>query len=71
MVRLGDLDLQQDDDGATPMNILIEDRKVHEKYNPTTFVNDIAILRLQNDVTFTSRSLPIIQITDALEILSV
>jgi hypothetical protein len=61
MARLGELDLQRDDDGATPIDILIEDRKVHDSYNPTTFVNDVAILRLQNDVTFTSTSLPGIQ----------
>lgn len=61
MARLGELDLERDDDGATPIDILIEDHKVHNNYDPRTFVNDVAILRLQNDVNFTSRSLPGIQ----------
>jgi hypothetical protein len=55
VVRLGELDLQRDDDGAKPIDILVEGRKVHNDYNPTTFVNDVAILRLQNDVTFSSK----------------
>ncbi|PNF34236.1 hypothetical protein B7P43_G17518 [Cryptotermes secundus] len=59
MARLGELDLKDDNDGATPTDILIVDRKVHEEYNPTTFVNDIAILRLQDAVTFTALIRPI------------
>jgi hypothetical protein len=55
MARLGELDLKDDNDGAKPIDILIVDRKVHEEYNPTTFVNDIAILKLHNAVTFTGK----------------
>jgi hypothetical protein len=55
MARLGELDLGDDDDGATPTDLLIVNRKVHEEYNPTTFVNDISILRLENDVIFTGK----------------
>ena len=55
VARLGELDLKRDDDGATPIDILIQDRKVHEGDNPTSFTNDIAILKLQDDVTFTSK----------------
>lgn len=59
VARLGELDLKRDDDGATPIDILIQDRKVHEGYNPTSFTNDIAILKLQDDVTFTTLIRPI------------
>jgi hypothetical protein len=55
VARLGELVLKDDDDGAKPIDVLITDRKVHEEYNPTSFVNDIAILRLQDDVIFTSK----------------
>lgn len=59
VARFGELDLNREDDGAAPIDILIQDRKVHEGYNPTTFTNDIAILKLQNDVTFTNLIQPI------------
>ncbi|KDR18888.1 venom protease-like isoform X2 [Zootermopsis nevadensis] len=59
MARLGELDLERDDDGATPIDILIEDHKVHNNYDPRTFVNDVAILRLQNDVNYTNLIRPI------------
>jgi hypothetical protein len=57
MARLGELDLRDDNDGAKPIDLLIVNRKVHEEYNPTTFVNDISILSLQNDVIFTGKLL--------------
>jgi hypothetical protein len=57
MARLGELDLRDDNDGAKPTDLLIVNRKVHEEYNPTTFVNDISILSLQNDVIFTGNLL--------------
>ncbi|XP_069687959.1 venom protease-like [Periplaneta americana] len=59
LARLGDLDLKNDSDGASPINVPIEDRMVHEDYNPTTFVNDIAIIRLNQDVDFTPMIHPI------------
>ena len=52
MARIADLNLKDDNDGATPVERLIESSKVHEEYDPTTFVNDIAILRLNDDVQF-------------------
>lgn len=52
--RIGDLDLFSDQDGANPVEILIAERIIHNGYNPTTFVNDIAILRLETPVKYTS-----------------
>ncbi|PSN55476.1 Venom serine protease Bi-VSP [Blattella germanica] len=59
MARIADLDLKQDNDGSKPVERTIEDKKIHEGYNPTTFVNDIAILRLNEDVEFTDYVRPI------------
>ncbi|KAK6635564.1 hypothetical protein RUM44_000816 [Polyplax serrata] len=58
-VRLGDLNLYRDDDGAHPVEIPIADRIIHPGYNPTTFVNDIAILRMEKPVTFTKLIRPV------------
>ncbi|XP_065166029.1 venom protease-like [Atheta coriaria] len=51
VVRVGDLDLYSDDDGATPLNVPIAKKMIHEEYSPTVFVNDIAILTLEHPVT--------------------
>ncbi|CAH0384422.1 unnamed protein product [Bemisia tabaci] len=52
-VRLGDLNLDPNaEDGASPVDYMIEESIVHPE-------NDIAILRLQKDVTFTNLIQPI------------
>lgn len=53
MVRIGDLNLVRDDDGAYPIDVEIEQKILHPDYSPTAFVNDIAVLRLVRDVQFT------------------
>nr|QFZ95600.1 serine protease 4 [Lasioderma serricorne] len=47
IVRLGDLDLYDDADGASPVNVPIVNMKVHEGYDPNQHTNDIAILTLE------------------------
>lgn len=47
MARLGELDLEDDEDGASPVDIEIEAKHVHPDYSPTRFTNDIAILTLK------------------------
>ncbi|XP_060537059.1 venom protease-like isoform X2 [Cylas formicarius] len=47
LVRLGELDLYDDNDGAYPENIPIKSSKVHEAYSATQFTDDIAILTLE------------------------
>lgn len=49
MVRLGDLNLFDDNDGAFPEDINIVSSKIHEDYSPTKFTNDIAILTLEKE----------------------
>ena len=54
-MRLGDLDLFSDGDGVTPMDIPIEEVIKSPIYNPATFQNDIAILKLKEKVPFSRR----------------
>ncbi|CAH1103408.1 unnamed protein product [Psylliodes chrysocephalus] len=49
VVRLGDLNLFDDNDGAFPEDINIVSSKIHEDYSPTKFTNDIAILTLEKE----------------------
>lgn len=50
LARVGDLDLYDDQDGVTPVDIPIINRRVHENYNPTAHIFDIAILTLKSPV---------------------
>ncbi|XP_035739812.1 venom protease-like [Vespa mandarinia] len=59
MARLGDLDLNSTTDGADPINILILNKILHPKYNPTSYTNDIAIIKLAEDVPFSQNIHPI------------
>ncbi|XP_018325611.1 venom protease isoform X2 [Agrilus planipennis] len=56
-VRVGDLDLYSDDDGANPVEVLVASTKIHEDYNPrVSYTNDIAILTLAKEVNSPSLS---------------
>lgn len=56
MVRLGELDLNPTvDDGASPLDVSIELVLPHEEYNSQRLVNDIAVLKLRDRVTFGSK----------------
>ncbi|KAF2883808.1 hypothetical protein ILUMI_22394 [Ignelater luminosus] len=46
LVRLGELDLYSDQDGASPNDIDISKTKLHEDYDPVAHTNDIAIITL-------------------------
>ncbi|XP_046972203.1 venom serine protease Bi-VSP-like [Vanessa cardui] len=59
VVRLGELDLAREDEGATPIDVLIKYKIKHEGYNAKSFTNDIGLLILQNDVQFTDLIRPI------------
>ena len=59
-VRLGEHELNNDNDGATPLDIEIESKVIHENYNPKNLSNDIAVLTLKQDVeTFDEKISPI------------
>ncbi|CAG5056907.1 unnamed protein product [Parnassius apollo] len=59
LVRLGELDLAKDDEGATPVDVLIKNKIKHEEYSPKAFTNDIGILVLDRKVKFTNFIRPI------------
>lgn len=54
VVRLGEHNLRQND-GATPVDYLIQRKIVHPNYNPDTSENDIALLILEEDVRFSGK----------------
>ncbi|XP_011684750.1 PREDICTED: venom prothrombin activator nigrarin-D-like [Wasmannia auropunctata] len=58
-VRIGDLDLNDDYDGATPFEDFIERKTVHPEYNPRTYTNDVAVLKTSQEVPFTLSVHPI------------
>ena len=47
---MGEHELNNDNDGATPLDIEIESKVIHENYNPKNLSNDIAVLTLKEDV---------------------
>ncbi|XP_076297027.1 venom serine protease Bi-VSP isoform X2 [Lasioglossum baleicum] len=59
MVRIGDLNLLRDDDGAYPVEVEIEERIIHPGYSTSGFVNDIAVLRLAQDVPISDHVHPV------------
>ncbi|KAG6451334.1 venom serine protease Bi-VSP isoform X1 [Manduca sexta] len=59
IVRLGELDLVRDDDGAAPIDIFIKHMIKHEQYNPKAYTNDIGILVLEKEVEFSDLIRPI------------
>nr|ADD38225.1 Proclotting enzyme [Lepeophtheirus salmonis] len=58
-VRLGEHDLEDENDGAQPRDYGIIKTIIHPDYHPIRFNNDIAILVLSNDVEFDHRITPI------------
>ncbi|XP_071451047.1 venom protease-like [Hetaerina americana] len=58
-VRLGEHDIESDNDGAFPIDINIVEKTMHPNYNPTSYQNDIAILTLQYPVKSTLAIHPI------------
>lgn len=52
LVRLGELDLVSTSDGANPIDILIEKITIHPSYSASRYTNDIAVIKMQQDVQF-------------------
>ena len=42
-------------DGASPIDLAVRNKTLHPDYNPRSFDNDIAILTLNESVTFTEK----------------
>jgi len=58
-VRLGDYNIQSDDDGAFPIDIDVKWKKTHERFNSKTLENDISLLKLIEQVPLSETILPI------------
>uniref|UniRef100_A0A1B6GZ11 Peptidase S1 domain-containing protein n=1 Tax=Cuerna arida TaxID=1464854 RepID=A0A1B6GZ11_9HEMI len=59
-VRLGDLDLNDAVvDGASPLDVRVENTIMHEHYDRVTRLNDIAIIKIKEKVQFTDLIRPI------------
>ncbi|XP_068973412.1 venom protease isoform X3 [Bombus flavifrons] len=52
VVRIADLNLKRDDDGAHPIQMGFESKLIHPDYNYPQHHDDIAILKLERDVSF-------------------
>ncbi|XP_033356615.1 venom protease-like isoform X1 [Bombus vosnesenskii] len=59
VVRIGDLNLKRDDDGAHPIQIEVESKLIHTDYSAESNNNDIAILKLKDNVPFSEYIHPI------------
>ncbi|KAJ8672960.1 hypothetical protein QAD02_004221 [Eretmocerus hayati] len=59
IVRLGEYDLTSDKDGAHPIDVRIQKKIIHPRFNPRQLENDIAILKLDKEVKFTDEIHPI------------
>ena len=57
-VRLGDLNLQNNNDGARPVEFLVDETIVHPDYIKTSKYNDIALLRLDSKVKLNNQIRP-------------
>ncbi|XP_065353230.1 venom protease-like [Cloeon dipterum] len=58
VVRLGEHDLSTSDDGASPVDYRVQSVIVHPDYSPPSKYNDLALIRLANDVRFTQKIRP-------------
>lgn len=59
IVRLGEHEIDNDNDGANPIDIKVVQRLIHKGYHSAFYHNDIAILTLERDVEFTDFIRPI------------
>ena len=56
VVRIADLNLKRDDDGAHPIQIEVDSKLIHPNYISGQHSHDIAILKLERDVPFSGKS---------------
>ena len=62
VVRIGDLNLVRNDDGAHPVQIEIESKIIHPDYISGVTKHDIAILKLVEEVPFSGKSSNIVEL---------
>lgn len=57
-VRLGELNLKKNNDGANPVDLLVDEVFVHPDYVSTSKYNDIALIRMNKPVKFNNHIRP-------------
>lgn len=55
VARLGEYDLVSSNDGANPIDMIIDKKIIHENYVSNVVLNDIALLRLQGVAPITGK----------------
>lgn len=55
VARLGEYDLMSSNDGANPIDMIIDKKIIHEYYVENVVLNDIALLRLQGVAPITGK----------------
>ncbi|XP_018365414.1 PREDICTED: venom protease [Trachymyrmex cornetzi] len=58
IARIGDVDCNSDNDGADPVDVFIEEIIIHDEYNDLTHENDVAVLKTDRKISFTTKRLP-------------
>ncbi|XP_069175553.1 venom protease [Procambarus clarkii] len=58
VVRLAEHDFNSDEDGATPEDFSVVETVLHPDYNPFQAYNDLALLKLNQDVNIQSNKMP-------------
>ncbi|CAH1389349.1 unnamed protein product [Nezara viridula] len=59
IIRLGESELDNDNDGATPIDILVESVLAHPNYSFSTKLDDIGLVKLKETVPFSRNVQPI------------
>lgn len=58
-VRLGDIDLERDDEPSSPETYAVKEIHAHPRFNRVGFYNDIAVLKLSRTVRRSPYVIPI------------
>jgi serine protease 56 len=58
-VRLGEHNINSDNDGATPIDVPVEWKLANENFDPKTVSNDVGLVKLKSAVTINDRVRPI------------
>ena len=64
-VRLGEWNVKEQSEKYPHEDYEIESKQVHPDYNPATFQNDIALIKLRKTVVYNEHSIPVRHFSDS------